>query len=75
MTCIIYSKSICCKFPICIPRGIIKTSAVTSCVIIHQVIMMIIISPNSRARKGKKEKGEVKGEYGGVCGEEEGIVI
>ena len=34
--------------------------------------MMMIIDPNSRAHKGKKERGEVKGEYGGVCGEEEG---
>ena len=32
----------------------------------------MIITPNSCARKGKKETGEVKGEYGGVCGEEEG---
>ena len=34
--------------------------------------MMMIIAPNSRAHKGKKERGEVKEEYGGVCGEEEG---
>ena len=33
---------------------------------------MMIIAPNSRAHKGNKERGEVKGEYGGVCGEEEG---
>ena len=33
---------------------------------------MMIIVPNSRAHKGKKESGVVKGEYGGVCGEEEG---
>ena len=33
-------------------------------------VMMMIIAPNSCAHKGKKEKGEVKGEYGGVCGEE-----
>ena len=33
--------------------------------------MMMIIAPTSRAHKGKKERGEVKGEYGGVCGEEE----
>ena len=32
----------------------------------------MIIAPNSRAHKGKKERGEVKGEYGGVCGQEEG---
>ena len=35
-------------------------------------LVMMIIAPNSRAHKGKKERGEVKGEYGGVCGEEEG---
>ena len=33
---------------------------------------MIIISPSSRADKGEKERGEVKGEYGGILGEEEG---
>ena len=33
---------------------------------------MMIFALNSRAHKGNKEKGEVKGEYGGVCGEEEG---
>ena len=33
--------------------------------------MMMINAPNSRAHKGK-ERGEVKGKYGGVCGEEEG---
>jgi len=33
--------------------------------------MMMIIAPNSRAHKGKKERGEVKGEYGEVCGEED----
>ena len=33
--------------------------------------MMMIIAPNSRAPKGKKESGEVKGKYGGVCEEEE----
>ena len=27
--------------------------------------------PNSRARKEWKERGEVKGEYGGICGEVE----
>ena len=35
-------------------------------------MMMMMIAPNSRAHKGKKERGEVKREYGGVCGEEEG---
>ena len=34
--------------------------------------MMMIIAPNSCSYKGKKEKGEVKGKYGGVCGEMEG---
>jgi len=33
--------------------------------------MMMIIAPNSRAHKGKKERGEVKGEYGEICGEED----
>ena len=33
---------------------------------------MMIFALNSREHKGNKEKGEVKGEYGGVCGEEEG---
>ena len=32
----------------------------------------MIIAPNSRAHKGKKERGKVKGKYGGVCGEMEG---
>ena len=32
----------------------------------------MIIAPNSRAHKGEKEKGEVKGEYGGISREEEG---
>ena len=31
-------------------------------------MMMMIIAPNSWAHKGKKERGEVKGEYGGVMG-------
>ena len=35
------------------------------------LLLMMIIAPNSRAHKGKNERGEVKGEYGGVCGEEE----
>ena len=34
--------------------------------------MMMIIAPNSRAHKGEKERGDFKGEYEGVCGEEEG---
>ena len=36
---------------------------------------MMIIAPNSRAYKGKKERVEVKGEYGRVCGEEEGNAV
>ena len=35
------------------------------------MLMMMIIAPNYRTHKGEKERGEVKGEYGGVCGEEE----
>ena len=27
---------------------------------------MMMIAPNSRARKGGKERGKVKGEYGGI---------
>ena len=34
---------------------------------------MMIVVPNSCSRKWKK--GEVKGEYGGVCGEEEGTFL
>ena len=30
---------------------------------------MMMIAPNSRARKEGKERGEVKGEYGGIWGE------
>ena len=33
---------------------------------------MMMINSNSHAHKGKKERKEVKGKYGGVCGEEEG---
>ena len=33
---------------------------------------MMIIAPNSRAHKVKNKRGELKGEYGRVCGEEEG---
>ena len=29
-------------------------------------LMMMIIAPNSHAHKGKKEREEVKGEYGGI---------
>ena len=36
------------------------------------LLMMMIIASNSRAHEGKKERGEVKGEYGGVWGEKEG---
>ena len=31
----------------------------------------MMIASNSRARKGGKERGEVKGEYGRILGEEE----
>ena len=31
-----------------------------------------MIAPNSRARKGEKEREEVNMEYGGIWGEEEG---
>ena len=31
-----------------------------------------MIAPNSRAHQGKKGRREVKGEYEGFCGEEEG---
>ena len=34
--------------------------------------MMMIIAPNSSAHKGEKERGEVKEEYGGIWGEEDG---
>ena len=37
--------------------------------------MMMIITPNSRAHRGKKERGEMKGNYGGVCEEIEGRKI
>ena len=33
-------------------------------------LMMMTIAPNSRARKGGKERGEVKREYGGISDEE-----
>ena len=33
---------------------------------------MVMIAINSRARKGGKEMGEVKEEYGGISREEEG---
>ena len=32
----------------------------------------MIIDPNSRAHRGEKERGEVKGKYEGIRGEEEG---
>ena len=32
----------------------------------------MMIASNSRAHKGGKERGEVKEEYGGIWGEEEG---
>ena len=30
------------------------------------LVMMMIIGPNSRAHKGEKKRGEVKGEYGRI---------
>ena len=33
---------------------------------ITQTLLMMIIVPNSHAHKGEKEKGDVKGEYGGI---------
>ena len=33
---------------------------------------MMMIATNSRARRGGKERGEVKGEYEEIWGEEEG---
>ena len=33
---------------------------------------MMMIAPNSGARKGGKERVDVKGEYGRISGEEEG---
>ena len=33
---------------------------------------MMMIAPNSRERKGGKERGDVKWEYGRIWGEEEG---
>ena len=33
--------------------------------------MMMMIAPNSRARKGGKKRREVKWEHGRICGEEE----
>ena len=34
--------------------------------------MMVMITPNSCARKEGKERREVKGKYGRISGEEEG---
>ena len=34
-----------------------------------------MIAPNSRASKGGKQRGEVKWEYGGIRGEEEGNAV
>ena len=33
---------------------------------------MMMIAPNSRARKERKDRGEMKGEYGRISGEEKG---
>ena len=35
---------------------------------------MMMTTPNSRARKGGKERGKLKGKYGGISGEEGGNV-
>ena len=35
--------------------------------------VMIMISPNSRAPKGAKERGEMKWEYGGSSGEDQEV--
>ena len=35
------------------------------------MFMMMLFAPNSGTRKGEKERGEVKEEYGGIWGEEE----
>ena len=34
-----------------------------------------MFAPNSRARKGGKERGKLKGVYGIILGEEEGMPI
>ena len=34
--------------------------------------MMMMIALKSRAHKGEKERSDVKGKYGGTCGNEEG---
>ena len=36
------------------------------------MFVMMMIAPNSCAHKGGKERGELKGEYGEIRGEEEG---
>ena len=41
----------------------------------RRVRAVMISAPNSRAHKGKKERVGMKGEYGGVCGEEEGNAV
>ena len=35
-------------------------------VISEQLATSMMITPNSRAHKGEKQRGEVKGEYGGI---------
>ena len=41
-------------------------------IIIHNILQFVmIIVPNSSGHKGKEERGEMKGEYGGVCREDE----
>ena len=46
---------------------LIKRTPVTSIIFSLILILMMIIARNSRAHKGKKERGEVKGKYGGAC--------
>ena len=45
------------------------TGVIVNC---YVMMMMMMFAPNSRTRKEGKKKGEVKGEYGRVSGEEEG---
>ena len=37
---------------------------------LQKTSLMMTIAPNTRARKGGKDRGEVKVEYGGIVGEE-----
>jgi len=42
---------------------------------VTEIIIMMIITPNSRAHKGEKVRGELKGEHGGIGGLEEGNAV